>query len=277
MCGIIGYVGKEQALPIILKGLEMLEYRGYDSAGIVVENKKGLEVAKCKGRIKKLKELTDRNAVKGNIGLGHTRWATHGVPSEQNAHPHTDCTGKISIVHNGIVENYHKLKKKLIKKGHKFKSETDSEVIAHLIEEELKKAKDFELACRRALEQLEGSYAVGIVSKNFPNKIIGARLNSPLIVGVGNSDENFIASDVPAILNRTRKIIYLGNSEIVVLDSKKIKITDLTGRNIPYEINEIEWGIDTVEKQGYEKFMLKEIYEQPQVIKKCIMGRINKN
>lgn len=277
MCGIIGYIGKYEALPILLKGLERLEYRGYDSAGIVVSgDSEKLSVEKCKGKIEELKELVKGNSLKSHIGLGHTRWATHGVPSKKNAHPHCDCTGKISIVHNGIIENYHKLRLFLQAKGHKFISETDSEVIAHLIEEELEDAESLEDAVRRAVKKLEGSYAIGIISNDFPDRIIAVRLNSPLIVGVGNN-ENFIASDVPAIIDRTRKVIYLNDLEMAILNDAKIEITDFNGNKRTHNIIEVKWGIDKVEKGGYEKFMLKEIDEQPQVIRQTLTGRIKKD
>lgn len=268
MCGIIGYIGKDEALPILLKGLERLEYRGYDSAGIVVSG----NVEKCRGKIDDLKKIL--KPVKGNVGLGHTRWATHGVPSKENAHPHCDCTGRISIVHNGIIENYHKLRISLQEKGHRFASETDSEVVAHLIEEELKNDSSFDNAVRKALKKLEGSYALGITNTEYPDRIIGARLNSPLIVGVGDN-ENFIASDVPAIIDRTRKVIYLNDREIVVLNGAKINVTDMDGDPVPYKLTEINWDIDKVEKGGYEKYMLKEIDEQPQAIRHTMMGKIN--
>lgn len=277
MCGIIGYIGKEESLPILLKGLERLEYRGYDSAGVVIGGANGLEMSKCKGRIQTLKKSADNNSLKGNRGLGHTRWATHGVPSKENAHPHFDCSGKLSIVHNGIIENYHKLRKELLDLGHKFCSETDSEVIAHLIEEELKSLSSLEKACRNAFKKLEGSYAIGVISSEHPDKIIGARLNSPLIVGLGKGGENFIASDVPAVLDRTRKIVYLGDREVVVLEKEKVEITNLGGKVISHKSAEVLWDITTVEKDGYEKFMLKEICEQPKVIRQCLMGRISKD
>lgn len=277
MCGIIGYAGKERALPILLKGLERLEYRGYDSAGILTLNKKNkLSIEKCKGRISDLKSKLDGNNIEGHIGLGHTRWATHGVPSTKNAHPHCDCTGKIGIVHNGIIENYHELRGQLQKKGHKFISETDSEVIAHLIEDESKKKISFEKACRNAIKKLEGSFALGIMSSLYPNKIIGARLNSPLVAGVGNG-ENFLASDATAIIDRTRKVIYLNNLDVIILDGEKIEITNLDGNVIPYKISEVNWDIDKVEKGGYEKFMMKEMHEQPQVIHQMLTSRIKKD
>lgn len=277
MCGIIGYAGKDKALPIIIRGLERLEYRGYDSAGVVLSgSSRKLTIEKCRGRIEDLKKLLKNNTSDSNVGLGHTRWATHGIPSTKNAHPHSDCSGRISVVHNGIIENYHNLKTDLQQKGHKFISETDSEVIAHMIEEELKGDCSFDNACRKAIKKLEGSFAIGIISSNYPNKIIGVRLNSPLIAGIGTG-ENFIASDVPAFIDRTRKVVYLNNQEIVILDSGKIEITDLDGNVLPYKTTEVKWDVDKVEKGGYDKFMLKEIDEQPLVIRQTIAGRISKD
>jgi glucosamine--fructose-6-phosphate aminotransferase (isomerizing) len=277
MCGIIGYIGNEEAMPIITKGLERLEYRGYDSAGaIFLKGEHSLVVEKCKGRVNDLKNLLCKHPVKSSIGLGHTRWATHGIPSTKNAHPHCDCTGKIGIVHNGIIENFGKLREELKIKKHKFTSETDSEVIAHLIEEEMKSNCLFEDACRKAFKRLEGSFAIGIISYYEPDKIIGVRLNSPLIVGVG-SKENFIASDPAAIIDRTKKVIYLNNNEMVILNGNKLEITDLDGTKVPFSITEIKWDIDRVEKGGYEKFMLKEIHEQPDVIRQFLASRIKKD
>jgi len=279
MCGIVGYVGKQKAVPVLLKGLERLEYRGYDSAGIVVGNSEGLHIIKSRGRIQALKSLIENEStIEGSIGLGHTRWATHGIPSQKNAHPHFDCSGKIGIVHNGIIENYQQLRDELISRGHRFCSDTDSEVIAHLIEEEQKSVSSLEEACKAAFKKLNGSYAVGIISSSEPDKIIGVRLNSPLIVGVGGQSGNFITSDASALIDWTDKIIYLGDSEMVILErDKKIKITDLDGRPVPYKVDIIHRDISAVEKGGYESFMLKEIYEQPQVIRQCMMGRINKD
>lgn len=274
MCGIIGYSGKSMALPIILKGLERLEYRGYDSAGVAIQNGNSrLHIEKCKGRIESLSGIIKKGSMEGVSGIGHTRWATHGIPSVKNAHPHLDCTGKLCVVHNGIIENYIQLKSMLQKKGHKFISDTDSEVIPHLIEEELKSHISLEEACQRALKILEGSYAIGVISSDYPGKIVGARLNSPLIVGIGEK-ENFIASDVPAIIDRTRRVIYLNNAEMVSINDSSIDVTSLNGESQPYKITEINWDIDTVEKGGYEKFMLKEIHEQPNVVRQTLMGRI---
>ena len=209
MCGIIGYVGKGDALPKLITGLERLEYRGYDSAGIaIIDPAGGLQVSKVEGRIGLLKDKTSKQELKGTIGMGHTRWATHGVPSETNAHPHSDCTGKIIIAHNGIIENYMQLKQELEGQGHKFISETDSEVVAHLIEEELKNEGDLEKACQYAFKKLRGSFAISVLSSLCPGKMIGVRHNSPLVVGLGD-DENFIASDVPAFVGYSKKVIYL--------------------------------------------------------------------
>jgi glucosamine--fructose-6-phosphate aminotransferase (isomerizing) len=277
MCGIIGYIGTGSALPIIIKGLERLEYRGYDSAGIIfLDKKSNIKIEKCKGRVKELKKLIEEYPIKCHIGLGHTRWATHGIPSTKNAHPHCDCTGKLAIVHNGIIENFGKLKSDLQKKKHKFVSDTDSEVIAHLIEDELKGTSSFESACRNAFKKLEGSFAIGIINSDYPNQIIGVRQNSPLVVGLGNK-ENFIASDVTAIIDHTKKVIYINNLEVVILNHNKIKITDIDGNNIDYSISEVDWDIDKVEKGGYEKFMMKEMHEQPEVIRQLIKSRIKKD
>lgn len=277
MCGIIGYIGKHSALPILIKGLELLEYRGYDSAGVVLstENEK-LVVEKCKGRIEDLKKLLNNNHNTSTVGLGHTRWATHGIPSKKNAHPHLDCTGQLAIVHNGIIENYQALKAFLIKKGHKFISDTDSEVIAHLIEEELKKSKNYEASCRNAFKKLEGSFAVGVISSKYPDVLIAARLNSPLIVGIGDN-ENFIASDAPAIIDRTKRVVYLDNNEIVVLRDGNVKIMNFDGKIVHHKISEIKWNIDEVSKGGFDKFMLKEIHEQPNVIRQNLSARIQKD
>ena len=277
MCGIIGYVGKDNALPVLLNGLQRLEYRGYDSAGIVVPGKdKKLQVAKCRGYISELEKLISGKFAGATIGLGHTRWATHGVPSRENAHPHCDCKKEICIVHNGIVENYTELKKELQARGHKFSSQTDSEVIAHLIEEECTTGCPFEDAFRRALKKIKGSYALGVISSLFPGKIMAARLNSPLIVGLGKG-ENLIASDVPAVIDRTRKIVYLNDSEIVILDADKIEITDRDGNPVDYKVSEIKWDISKVAKGGYQKFMLKEIHEQPQAVRDTLIGRISED
>ena len=277
MCGIIGYIGKKEAIPILLGGLARLEYRGYDSAGIaVLDDKNELKTSKAQGKLEKLKKSLAKNTFIGNIGIGHTRWATHGAPSKKNAHPHSNSDNSLCIVHNGIIENYHILKEELKSKGYKFLSDTDSEVIVYLIEEELKSISELEKACQNVFSKLRGSYAVGVLSKKFPDKVIGARCNSPLIVGLGDG-ENFIASDVPAIMEHTKKVIYLNDDEMVVLSSNGVKVFGSDGKEKALEITEVKWDIAKVEKGGYESYMLKEIHEQPQAVRDTLTGRLNKD
>ncbi|MDP8249058.1 MAG: glutamine--fructose-6-phosphate transaminase (isomerizing) [Candidatus Tritonobacter lacicola] len=276
MCGIIGYVGDKEAVPILMDGLKRLEYRGYDSAGIVVIDACGeVRMMKREGKLKVLEDGLAEHGLRGTLGLGHTRWATHGSPSEVNAHPHFSSDGEIAVVHNGIIENFLELRAELEGKGHTFASETDTEVIVRLVEEALKGgAPDLEAAVRASLRKLKGQYAVGLLRRKEPDKIVAARLDSPLIVGLGDG-ENYIASDVPAILNRTRKVIYLENEEIAVVTADGCRVTDIEGNETVREVKEITWDIDAAEKGGYEKFMLKEIHEQPQAVSKTIMGRIS--
>ncbi len=270
MCGIIGYIGNKKAAPILVKGLKNLEYRGYDSAGMVCINKNKLCIKKDVGKIDEVNKKVNFLELKGNIGLAHSRWSTHGKVTKENAHPHTDCTGKISIVHNGIIENHAELKNELEKKGHKFKSETDTEVIAHLIEENYK--NNMISAVSEALKKMEGSYALGIIHVDYDG-LIAARNESPLVIGVGK-DENYIASDVPAILSQTKKVIYLDNKEIAVLDRDKVKVYNFKGNRVTKKIEEIKWDAERAEKQGFKHFMLKEIFEQPQAITETISGRL---
>ncbi|MBU1147588.1 MAG: glutamine--fructose-6-phosphate transaminase (isomerizing) [Candidatus Omnitrophica bacterium] len=272
MCGIVGYIGKKDALPILIDGLKQLEYRGYDSAGVAVVDDK-IKIAKRSGKIKDLiVAIKDRDDLDGsNLGIGQVRWATHGAPTNINAHPHTDCTGDIAVVHNGIIENFHELKETLIREGHRFKSETDSEVIAHLIEEYYR--GDLEKAVLKAVKYLKGSFALGVVCSNEPDKLIGARRESPLIVGVGRG-ENFIASDVPAILKHTKRVIYIDDGEIVSLSKKSIKILDASGKKKRKTIDTIKWSVSSAQKSGFPHFMLKEIHEQPKVLKQIISSRI---
>jgi glucosamine--fructose-6-phosphate aminotransferase (isomerizing) len=271
MCGIVGYIGKKEASPILVEGLSKLEYRGYDSAGIAVIDKGVIEISKCKGRLANLKDKLDASPVKGTIGIGHTRWATHGEPSDLNSHPHTSENGIISVVHNGIIENYIYLREWLISKGYKFYSETDTEVIPNLINH----FYDGDLldAVMKAVSKMEGSYALGVVSSNEPDKIVAVRKDSPLIVGIGK-DEYFIASDVPAILNRTRDVYYLNDKEFVVLSDEGVKIYSPEGEEIKKEIHNITWDSDAAEKGGYEHFMIKEIHEQPKAIRDTMTSRI---
>ena len=270
MCGIVGYVGDKKASEILLDSIKRLEYRGYDSAGIVTINEGSLIIKKDIGKIDEVDKKVNFSELKGTIGLAHTRWATCGRVTKENSHPHTDCTGKISIVHNGIIENHTSLKKELMEKGHKFSSETDTEVIAHLIEENYN--GDLKDAVLKALKLLEGSYALGVIHSDH-NELIAARNESPLIIGIGQ-DENFIASDVPAILDYTRKVIYLNNKEIAVLTKENIEIFGLDGNKKEKEVNEVNWNAEQAQKGGYKHFMLKEIFEQPLAITETIDGRL---
>ena len=272
MCGIIGYIGDRKACEVIVRGLKRLEYRGYDSAGVVTAQGNEIEVRKGAGRIDELAQRLGFLEMEGNRGIGHTRWATHGVPNDINAHPHTDCSGKIALVHNGIIENFAELKEELLKKGHVFTSDTDTEVIAHLIEEELKSAENFEEALRRALKRLRGSFALGIIYADEPDRIYVVRNESPLVIGVGNG-ENFAASDVPAFLEYTNRVVFLDDGEYAILkkDSYVVKRLD-TGEIVEKPVHEIEWTLEMAEKAGYPHFMLKEIYEQPRAIRDAIHG-----
>jgi len=271
MCGIIGYIGNNKAVPILMEALKRLEYRGYDSAGFCTINEDNILIEKDIGKIQEVENKVNLNGLNGQVGLSHCRWATTGSVTKENAHPHTDCKNMISIVHNGIIENFSELKEKLIEKGHKFKSSTDTEVIAHLIEDNYN--GDIEGATREALKQIDGSYALGVICAREPQKLIAARNESPLIVGLGK-DENFIASDVPAILKYTNKVIYLENNEIAILEKNDYLIKNIDGNKIDKKINIIDWDSELAEKSGYEHFMLKEIHEQPRAITETLNGRI---
>ncbi len=277
MCGIIGYIGDRQAQEILLTGLKRLEYRGYDSSGVAILNPTSHIplVKKTPGKIAELEKLLKKKAVPGTLGIAHTRWATHGAPTQANAHPHISCGQDIAVVHNGIIENYELLKTKLLKEGHRFLSQTDTEVIVHLIEGFLK-SMCFEDAVRSALRQLVGSFAVGVVSKKYPDMLIGARYGSPLIVGVGKN-ENFLASDVPAILDSTKDVIFLNDNEVAVLKREKVLITDLKGKHVPGKPVRVHWDMAQAEKAGYKHFMLKEINEQPGIMENLLKMRIEKN
>ncbi|MGE5196910.1 MAG: glutamine--fructose-6-phosphate transaminase (isomerizing) [Deltaproteobacteria bacterium] len=272
----MGYIGNRDAQPILLNGLKRLEYRGYDSSGMCVflEKKNALSVRKLPGKIKDLERLLKDKPVVGSRGISHCRWATHGAPNQVNAHPHLDCNCEIAIVHNGIIENYAKLKAGLIKEGHKFLSQTDTEVIAHLVEKFHRRAP-LEGAVRKAMLCVEGSFAIGVMSKKEPDKIVGARLGSPLIVGVGRG-ENFLASDVPAILDATKDVIFLEDNEIAVLTENEIKITKLSGEKVNRQPTRITWDISQAQKQGWSHFMLKEINEQPQVLTNILNQRLER-
>lgn len=271
MCGIVGYIGKSNAVPILIDGLKKLEYRGYDSAGVSVFNGKELLITKCKGRLLNLEEKIKNEPISGNLGIGHTRWATHGEPSDVNSHPHTNKDMTISVVHNGIIENYLKIKEWLISLGYEFETETDTEVIPHLIDYFYK--GDLVEAVMKVVDKLEGSYALGIVCSNEPDKLVAARKDSPLIVGLGEG-ENFIASDIPAILSYTRKVYLLDNREIAILTKDDVKIITQEGLAVKKEIFNVTWDAQSAEKGGYEHFMIKEIHEQPKAIKDTMTSRI---
>ena len=273
MCGIVGYVGKQQAAPVLLEGLSKLEYRGYDSAGIAVLDDGKITVSKARGRLKNLCDMIDGgNAVRGNIGIGHTRWATHGEPSDINAHPHLSKSGKIAVVHNGIIENYIPLKKKLIEKGFEFVSETDTEVVAHLFEYYYK--GDMIEALSKVIHRVEGSYALGILCDDFPDRFVAVRKSSPMIIGLGKG-ENFIASDVTAILKYTKDVYYIEDDEIVMLSADEVKVFNALDREeVKKEVFTVDWDISSAEKGGYEHFMMKEIEEQPKALHDTISPRI---
>jgi len=273
MCGIVGYIGTKQASDILVNGLRRLEYRGYDSAGVAILNGEGIQLKRSPGKLSVLEDLLKKQPLQGTIGLGHTRWATHGRPSEENAHPHTDCKGEIVVVHNGIIENYIELKKQLTAKGHTFKSQTDTEVLAHLVEEAYD-GKDLAGAVRKVLKQVQGSYAIGVLTSKDHSRFVAARKDSPLVLGLGD-DEMFVASDVPAILQHTRRVIFLEDGDVAELTQKDVKITDLDGKPIQRNAQTIIWDSVMAEKGGYKHFMLKEIYEQVVTVRDTFRSRIS--
>ncbi|MFL5613700.1 MAG: glutamine--fructose-6-phosphate transaminase (isomerizing) [Gemmatimonadaceae bacterium] len=272
MCGIVGYIGSKTATPLLIEGLKRLEYRGYDSAGIATMNGAGLESRKAKGKISMLEAVVEGSPVHGTIGIAHTRWATHGVPNECNAHPHHDCTGTIAVVHNGIIENYGALRQMLIQQGHKFESETDTEVLAHLIEAAMDE-DPLEDAVIDALHLVEGTYGIAVISSRDPDKIVAARKGSPLLLGLGEN-EFYVASDVAAILQHTRQVVYLDDGEMGVLTRNGYEVLDLNARRVRKGVSRIDWDLDQIEKGGFEHFMLKEIFEQPQTIQNTMRGRL---
>ena len=282
MCGIIGYIGKRQAVPILIDGLKKLEYRGYDSSGVGVirSSPKGREetsntqvvLRKTHGKIQNLQKLIcDKPLPQSTLGISHTRWATHGAPNRVNAHPHADCTGKILIVHNGIIENYERLREFLRKKGHKIVSDTDTEIVAHLIEEHYQ--GDLLKAIQKAIRQMEGAFALGVISSDHPDMLVAARVGSPLIIGVGK-DENFIASDVPAILDHTKKIIYLKDRQLALIKKGSVNVYGFDGKSVRPRVDRVTFEVDAVAKQGFAHFMLKEIHEQPDVLTQMIKTRL---
>jgi glutamine---fructose-6-phosphate transaminase (isomerizing) len=271
MCGIIGYIGMRGATPLLLEGLKRMEYRGYDSAGVAVMNGSGVETRKAAGKISELELALAASPVAGDTGIGHTRWATHGVPNECNAHPHVDCKGEIAVVHNGIIENSGTLKKELIARGHTFVSETDTEVIAHLIEEAFD--GNLEDAVIEALWQIEGTYGIAVVSSNDKNKIVAARKGSPLLIGLGNG-EYYVASDVSAILAQTREVVYLDDGDVAVLTRDGYTILNQRAQQLERGVSKIDWNLDQIERGGFDHFMLKEIFEQPATVENCMRGRL---
>ena len=276
MCGIVGYVGERRIVPVVLEGLRRLEYRGYDSAGIVYLQDGRLVKHRAAGKLSVLTAIIDEAIVApSHIGLGHTRWATHGAPTTENAHPHCDCSGNLVVVHNGIIENYHSLREELLARGHRFSSETDTEVLAHLIEEYLR-GDDLVAAVRKALERVEGSYALGVLWTGMPDTLIAVRNHSPLVLGIDEGNGSFLASDIPALLPFTKQVIFLDDLEMAVLTASSRTFYSLqTGKEISKQIKTIEWNAAMAEKGGYRHFMLKEIFEQPQAIINTVSGRIN--
>ena len=271
MCGIVGYIGKHQALPILLGGLKRLEYRGYDSAGVAIVNGGHILLEKTEGKSSDLEKQLSGKRYPGVAGIAHTRWATHGEPNRQNAHPHLDCSGRLAVAHNGIIENYQILKKRLQDKGHKFESDTDTEVIAHLIEDHYTGA--LEDAVRKAAKQLEGTYGIVVLSRDEPEKLVGVRNGSPLVVGVAD-DEYFLASDVSAILKHTRQVIYLDDKEMAIVEPAGFKTMTIENVTVDKEIQEVDWDLEMIEKGGFPHFMLKEIFEQPETIRNAMRGRL---
>ena len=283
MCGIVGYVGKKEVVSVIIEGLRKLEYRGYDSAGIAVcGNGDGLQIRRAEGKLRNLEEVIRKQPLEGTYGIGHTRWATHGRPSEENAHPHRDCTGRIVVVHNGIVENYLMLKKKLIQEGHKFTTETDTEIIAHLVEKYLHGAGNngtpipLEEAVRKTCKDLTGVFAMSVISADDPNKIVAARLGPPSVIGIGN-EEYFVASDVPAILYHTRDMFFLHDGDLAVITRSGVQVSDFDGKPVTREVQHITWDPIMAEKGGFKHFMLKEIYEQPRSVRDTTLGRVSQD
>src|ERR1700680_3802522 len=276
MCGIVGYIGPKKVVPVIIEGLRKLEYRGYDSAGIAVVNGAGkLEIRRAPGKLRNLEEVLAKSPMEGTYGIGHTRWATHGRPTEENAHPHRDCTGQIVVVHNGIIENYLELKEKLQREGHKFVTETDTEVVAHLVEKNMKNGS-LEEAVRQSLKELRGIYSLVFLSAKEPQKIVAARLGPPSVIGLGEG-EYFVASDIPALLEHTREIFFLVDGDIAVLTPQGVRVMDHNGRPVSRPAHHVAWDPIMAEKGGYKHFMQKEIFEQPRAVRDTLLGRISQD
>jgi glucosamine--fructose-6-phosphate aminotransferase (isomerizing) len=275
MCGIIGYIGDKPVVPVLIEGLRRLEYRGYDSAGVAVVNGSGLEIRRSAGKLGNLEHVIEGAPLSGKYGLGHTRWATHGRPTEENAHPHRDCKDRIVVVHNGIIENYLELKQELQSKGHKFVTETDTEVVAHLVEQEWQR-DGLEGAVMRAMQRLRGLFAIVLLSADDPEKIVAVRNGPPVVVGLGQG-EWFVASDIPAILQHTRDVTFLNDQEIAIVTRGGVKFTDLAGRTLEKTPQRVTWDPVQAEKAGYKHFMLKEIFEQPTAVRETILGRVSQD
>src|SRR3989475_362192 len=274
MCGIVGYIGPKKVVPVIIEGLRKLEYRGYDSAGIAVVTQAGkLDIRRAPGKLRNLEEVIARSPLEGTYGIGHTRWATHGRPTEENAHPHRDCTGQIVVVHNGIIENYLELKEKLQKEGHKFATETDTEIVAHLVEKNSQGGVPLEEAVRRSLKELRGIYALVFLSANDPQKIVAARTGPPSVIGLGQG-EYFVASDIPAILAHTREMFFLADGDIAVLTPQGVRVLDLDGNTIERAVQHISWDPIMAEKGGYKHYMQKEIFEQPRAVRDTLLASV---
>jgi glutamine---fructose-6-phosphate transaminase (isomerizing) len=277
MCGIVGYIGPKKVVPVIIEGLRKLEYRGYDSAGIAVVTADGkLEIRRAAGKLRNLEEAIAKSPIEGTYGIGHTRWATHGRPTEENAHPHRDCSGNIVVVHNGIIENYLELKEQLQHEGHKFVTETDTEIVAHLVEKNSANGTPLEEAVRKSLKELRGIYALVLLSAKEPQKIVAARLGPPSVIGIGDG-ECFVASDIPALLEHTREMFFLSDGDIAVLTRDGVRVMDHEGRDVHRPTQHVAWDPVMVEKGGYKHFMQKEIFEQPRAVRDTLLGRISQD
>jgi glutamine---fructose-6-phosphate transaminase (isomerizing) len=277
MCGIVGYIGRKKVVPVVIEGLRKLEYRGYDSAGIAVVDGQGkLEIRRASGKLRNLEEAIQKSPIDGVFGIGHTRWATHGRPTEENAHPHRDCSGRVVVVHNGIIENYLELKEQLQREGHKFVTETDTEIVAHLVEKNMPDGVPLEEAVRRSLKQLRGIYALVFLSTKDPQKIVAARLGPPAVIGLGDN-EYFVASDIPALLEHTRNIFFLADGDIAVLTQHGVRVMDHDANPIDRKPHHVAWDPIMAEKGGYKHFMQKEVFEQPRAVRDTLLGRISQD
>src|SRR5579862_982042 len=275
MCGIIGYIGPKEVVPVLLEGLRKLEYRGYDSAGVAVVRGGAVDLRRSAGKLSNLEQVIRIDPISGDYGVGHTRWATHGRPTEENAHPHRDCTGKIVVVHNGIIENYLDLKRELQAQGHRFVTETDTEIVAHLVEREMRD-DGLENGVRRALMLMRGLFALVLISADDPGKIVAVRNGPPIVVGLGDG-EFFVASDVPAILSHTRDVVFLGDEEMATITAAGVAFTDFFGRPVSAATQRVLWDPIMAEKAGYKHFMLKEIFEQPNAAQETVLGRVSQD